>query len=151
MACVGASQSAAWGTRVSAAAPAARRPAAVGALLVECAHKKGAGSIKNSDDSNAQRLGVKVYGDQPAWAGNIIIRQRGTVVRVRSAVSVALCWRKKPCAQGLAATRPGVHAARLRLVSRASAAPRRRARARRAAATPPALPPGVPCLSTRQP
>ncbi len=81
MACLGAAHSAAFGTRVSAAAPAARRPAAAGALLVEAAHKKGAGSIKNSDDSAAQRLGVKIFGDQPAIAGNIIIRQRGTTVR----------------------------------------------------------------------
>jgi ribosomal protein L27 len=146
MACVGAAHSAAWGTRVSAAAPAARRPAAVGALLVECAHKKGAGSIKNSDDSNAQRLGVKVYGDQPAWAGNIIIRQRGTVVRA----AACRLRRKKPCLWACP-TRPGVHAARLRLMSPAADAPRRVACARRAACAPPELPPGAPGLSTRQP
>ena len=45
---------------------------------IECAHKKGAGSTKNGRDSNAQRLGVKVYGDQPVRAGGIIVRQRGT-------------------------------------------------------------------------
>ena len=81
MSSLAASRSAAFGTRLTAPAPAARRPAAAGALLVEAAHKKGAGSIKNSDDSAAQRLGVKVFGDQPAFSGNIIIRQRGTVVR----------------------------------------------------------------------
>lgn len=43
------------------------------------AHKKGEGSVKNGRDSNSQRLGVKIYGGQPAAAGNIIIRQRGTV------------------------------------------------------------------------
>ena len=43
------------------------------------AHKKGAGSTKNGRDSNAQRLGVKVYGNQAVKAGNIIVRQRGTV------------------------------------------------------------------------
>lgn len=42
------------------------------------AHKKGQGSIKNGRDSNAQRLGVKLYGGQTAKAGSIIIRQRGT-------------------------------------------------------------------------
>ena len=42
------------------------------------AHKKGAGSSRNGRDSNAQRLGVKVYGGQVATAGSIIVRQRGT-------------------------------------------------------------------------
>lgn len=43
------------------------------------AHKKGEGSVKNGRDSNSKRLGVKIYGGQPAIAGNIIVRQRGTV------------------------------------------------------------------------
>jgi large subunit ribosomal protein L27 len=43
------------------------------------AHKKGEGSVKNGRDSNSKRLGVKIYGGQPAIAGNIILRQRGTV------------------------------------------------------------------------
>ena len=42
------------------------------------AHKKGEGSVKNGRDSNSKRLGVKIFGGQPAIAGNIIIRQRGT-------------------------------------------------------------------------
>ncbi len=42
------------------------------------AHKKGEGSVKNGRDSQSKRLGVKIYGGQPAVAGNIIIRQRGT-------------------------------------------------------------------------
>ena len=42
------------------------------------AHKKGQGSIKNGRDSNAQRLGVKLFGGQYAKAGSIIVRQRGT-------------------------------------------------------------------------
>ncbi|RXK57727.1 50S ribosomal protein L27 [Lacibacter luteus] len=42
------------------------------------AHKKGEGSVKNGRDSQSKRLGVKIYGGQPAAAGNIIIRQRGT-------------------------------------------------------------------------
>ncbi len=42
------------------------------------AHKKGEGSTQNGRDSNAKRLGVKLYGGQVAVAGNIIIRQRGT-------------------------------------------------------------------------
>ena len=42
------------------------------------AHKKGEGSVKNGRDSHSKRLGVKIYGGQPAIAGNIIVRQRGT-------------------------------------------------------------------------
>jgi len=42
------------------------------------AHKKGEGSVKNGRDFNSKRLGVKIYGGQPAIAGNIIVRQRGT-------------------------------------------------------------------------
>ncbi len=43
------------------------------------AHKKGAGSSNNGRESQSKRLGVKIYGGQFAQAGNIIIRQRGTV------------------------------------------------------------------------
>ena len=43
------------------------------------AHKKGAGSSKNGRDSKSKRLGVKIFGGQKIIAGNIIIRQRGTV------------------------------------------------------------------------
>ena len=39
---------------------------------------KGAGSTKNGRDSNAQRLGVKVYDGTIVTAGSIIVRQRGT-------------------------------------------------------------------------
>jgi len=41
------------------------------------AHKKAQWSTSNGRDSNAQRLGVKVYGAQPVKAGGIIIRQKG--------------------------------------------------------------------------
>jgi large subunit ribosomal protein L27 len=43
------------------------------------AHKKGVGSSKNGRESHSKRLGVKIFGGQLAIAGNIIIRQRGTV------------------------------------------------------------------------
>ena len=43
------------------------------------AHKKGAGSSRNGRESESKRLGVKIYGGQAATAGNIIVRQRGTV------------------------------------------------------------------------
>lgn len=41
------------------------------------AHKKGAGSTKNGRDSNAKRLGVKIFGGETVRAGNILVRQRG--------------------------------------------------------------------------
>jgi large subunit ribosomal protein L27 len=42
------------------------------------AHKKGLGSSRNGRDSNAQRLGVKVFAGQNVTGGEIIVRQRGT-------------------------------------------------------------------------
>ena len=45
------------------------------------AHKKGLGSSKNGRDSNAQRLGVKVFGGQAILGGGIIVRQRGTPLK----------------------------------------------------------------------
>jgi large subunit ribosomal protein L27 len=41
---------------------------------------KGGGSTRNGRDSNAQRLGVKVFGGTKITAGTIIVRQRGTRV-----------------------------------------------------------------------
>lgn len=43
------------------------------------AHKKGVGSSKNGRESHSKRLGLKLFGGQFAKAGNIIVRQRGTV------------------------------------------------------------------------
>jgi large subunit ribosomal protein L27 len=43
------------------------------------AHKKGVGSSRNGRESHSKRLGVKLFGGQTAKAGNIIVRQRGTV------------------------------------------------------------------------
>ena len=43
------------------------------------AHKKAAGSSRNGRDSHSKRLGVKRFGGTAVKAGNIIIRQRGTV------------------------------------------------------------------------
>jgi len=45
------------------------------------AHKKGLGSSRNGRDSNAKRLGVKVFSGQEVKAGMIIVRQRGTRFR----------------------------------------------------------------------
>jgi large subunit ribosomal protein L27 len=41
------------------------------------AHKKGQGSSRNGRDSNAQRRGVKRFGGEQVWAGNILVRQVG--------------------------------------------------------------------------
>ena len=44
------------------------------------AHKKAGGSSRNGRDSQSKRLGVKVYGGERVNAGQILVRQRGTVV-----------------------------------------------------------------------
>ena len=41
------------------------------------AHKKAAGSTRLGRDSQSKRLGIKIYGDQPVKAGEVIVRQRG--------------------------------------------------------------------------
>ena len=45
------------------------------------AHKKGLGSSRNGRDSQAKRLGVKIYDGQTVTAGMILVRQRGTKFR----------------------------------------------------------------------
>ncbi|MGH9535656.1 MAG: 50S ribosomal protein L27 [Terriglobales bacterium] len=45
------------------------------------AHKKGLGSSRNGRDSNAQRLGVKVFAGQTVAGGTILVRQRGTPMK----------------------------------------------------------------------
>jgi large subunit ribosomal protein L27 len=44
------------------------------------AHKKAGGSSRNGRDSQSKRLGIKVYGGERVNAGQILVRQRGTVV-----------------------------------------------------------------------
>ncbi len=44
------------------------------------AHMKGGGSSRNGRDSNSQRLGVKRFGGQLVKAGEILVRQHGTVI-----------------------------------------------------------------------
>ena len=50
------------------------------------AHKKGQGSSRNGRDSNAQRRGVKRFGGEQVRAGNIIVRQLGTVFQAGQGV-----------------------------------------------------------------
>jgi large subunit ribosomal protein L27 len=52
------------------------------------AHKKAGGSSRNGRDSEAKRLGVKVYGGEAIRAGGIIARQRGT--RIHPGVNVGV-------------------------------------------------------------
>lgn len=52
------------------------------------AHKKGVGSSKNGRESESKRLGVKIFGGQPAISGNIIVRQRGTTHHAGANVGV---------------------------------------------------------------
>ncbi len=52
------------------------------------AHKKGGGSSRNGRDSQAQRLGVKVYGGQTVSAGAVLVRQRGTRILAGAGVGV---------------------------------------------------------------
>jgi large subunit ribosomal protein L27 len=52
------------------------------------AHKKGLGSSRNGRDSNAQRLGVKVFAGQKVTGGEIIVRQRGTRFRPGDGVGI---------------------------------------------------------------
>lgn len=51
------------------------------------AHKKGGGSSRNGRDSNAQRLGVKVFGGQVVSAGAILVRQRGSHIQAGAGVA----------------------------------------------------------------
>ena len=44
------------------------------------AHKKAGGSSRNGRDTAGRRLGVKCFGGESVIPGNIIVRQRGTVV-----------------------------------------------------------------------
>jgi large subunit ribosomal protein L27 len=52
------------------------------------AHKKGLGSSRNGRDSNAKRLGVKLFAGQTVTGGEIIVRQRGTRFRPGSGVGI---------------------------------------------------------------
>jgi large subunit ribosomal protein L27 len=52
------------------------------------AHKKGLGSSRNGRDSNAKRLGVKIFAGQTVNGGEIIVRQRGTKFRPGDGVGI---------------------------------------------------------------
>ena len=52
------------------------------------AHKKSGGSSRNGRDSDGRRLGVKKFGGEQVLAGNILVRQRGTVYRAGDNVGI---------------------------------------------------------------
>jgi large subunit ribosomal protein L27 len=72
------------------------------------AHKKGEGSVKNGRDSQSKRLGVKIFGGQPAVNGNIIVRQRGTVYHPGKNVGVGKDFTLFALADGVVEFRKGV-------------------------------------------
>jgi large subunit ribosomal protein L27 len=56
------------------------------------AHKKGQGSSRNGRDSSGQRRGVKIFGGENVRAGNILVRQLGTVIHPGDNVGVGRDW-----------------------------------------------------------
>ena len=46
------------------------------------AHKKAGGSSRNGRDSESKRLGIKAFGGELVNAGSILVRQRGTKVKI---------------------------------------------------------------------
>ncbi|HTO09507.1 MAG TPA: 50S ribosomal protein L27 [Myxococcota bacterium] len=52
------------------------------------AHKKGQGSTRNGRDSNSQRRGTKVYGGETVRAGQVLVRQVGTVIHAGRGVGM---------------------------------------------------------------
>ena len=56
------------------------------------AHKKGQSSSKNGRESQSKRLGLKKFGGEVVKAGNIIVRQRGTVHNADKNVGMGKGW-----------------------------------------------------------
>ncbi len=71
------------------------------------AHKKGEGSVKNGRDSQSKRLGVKIFGGQPAVAGNIIVRQRGTAYHAGKNVGIGKDFTLYALADGIVEFKKG--------------------------------------------
>ncbi|MBX2924591.1 MAG: 50S ribosomal protein L27 [Chitinophagaceae bacterium] len=71
------------------------------------AHKKGEGSVKNGRDSQSKRLGVKIFGGQPALAGSILVRQRGTSYHPGKNVGVGRDYTLYALADGVVEFRKG--------------------------------------------
>jgi large subunit ribosomal protein L27 len=54
------------------------------------AHTKAGGTAKNLRDSQAQRLGVKLFGGQFVRSGGVLVRQRGTRMEPGTGVGVGM-------------------------------------------------------------
>ena len=82
------------------------------------AHKKGLGSSRNGRDSQAKRLGVKVFAGQRVTGGEIIVRQRGTRFKPRArARASAATTRSSPPRRASSSSRPAATAALISVVS----------------------------------
>ncbi len=75
------------------------------------AHKKGLGSSRNGRDSNAKRLGVKVFAGQTVTGGEIIVRQRGTASSPATASASARTTRSSPSRPAPSSSRAAAAAA----------------------------------------
>ena len=75
------------------------------------AHKKGLGSSRNGRDSNAKRLGVKMFAGQAVTGGEIIVRQRGTVFKPGEGVGMGRDHTIYAAREGVVDFRPAVTAA----------------------------------------
>ncbi|MCY4043427.1 MAG: 50S ribosomal protein L27 [Candidatus Dadabacteria bacterium] len=69
--------------------------------------KKGGGSSKNGRDSAGKRLGVKKFGGEFVKAGNIIVRQRGTLFHAGDNVGSGRDWTLFALADGVVKFRKG--------------------------------------------
>ncbi len=75
------------------------------------AHKKGLGSSRNGRDSNAKRLGVKVFAGQSVTGGEIIVRQRGTRFKPGDGVGIGATTRSSPRRRAWCSSTPAAAAA----------------------------------------
>ena len=99
------------------------------------AHKKAGGSTRNGRDSHSKRLGVKKFGGEDVLAGNILIRQRGTVYRPGVNVGIGTDHTLFATAHGVVEFRvKGAETAHLRQRRYQVTSPRAGARARRSTA-----------------
>lgn len=64
------------------------------------AHTKAQGSVKGNRDSRAKKLGVKLYGGEQAFPGNILVRQKGTKFNAGVGVSMGNDYTLFAVAQG---------------------------------------------------
>ena len=81
------------------------------------AHKKGLGSSRNGRDSEAKRLGVKVFAGQRVTGGEIIVRQRGTRFKPGPGVGIGRDDTIFATAAGVVEFKTGRHGRQISVVS----------------------------------